>query len=733
MAINPLKTYNLNGTWKATGDISTGLEFVRVDYDDSGWTDIEVPGHWQECPAFADYPEQLIYRRQVEFDAPRDGHRYFLRMSGVFYFCRVWFNGKYLGEHNGWFAPFEFEITDVLEQGANCLVVFARCLRETTPENKKQVLGVFGHWSGKPDSVQPGGIWNDVEIVETGRYCLADVRLGDYAIDEDEATAVVRTGIICDSNTFLSGLKVTWKIAPHNFDGETVEGELPSLHDGTGDADLAFQAVIPEPRLWWPREMGEPNLYTLELALEKDGEIIDSATRRFGLRSVEMKDWTLFVNGERTFCRGVNYAPCDIRIARADRDAYERDIDMILGANANIVQVHAHIEKTEFYELCDEKGLLVWQDFPLKWHYRREILDEALKQAEEMVELLSPHPSVAVWCCHNEPFKGQPDPSLWEAVSETRIPDFLSSLSSILVMNWNRDRLDNRLAGVIGDLDDSRPVVRASGIPGIMRDGTDAHLYFGWYVGTMRMLKAAAAVHRKTFRFVSEFGAQSFPSPDSFRKIQDVETVDEIDWRELERDYLLQKRYMDRFAPPRTTGGLDDYIGLTQWYQARLIRYYAEYLRRIKYDPCGGAMVFSFNDCCPAVSFSVADYWREPKAAYSVLAECFRPLHVMADMPRRWYPCGEIVGRDICVVNDYREDFHDARVRWAFFNQAGDCLSEGIELVDIPADSSVAVCCARWESADAPAGGYALVLELTAGPDSEPVTTQYEFELRARK
>ena len=133
---------------------------------------------------------------------------------------------------------------------------------------------------------------------------------------------------------------------------------------------------------------------------------------RFGVRSVELRDWKLYLNGERTFLRGINYLPTDVYPARSSEERLRADAQLVRGANMNAVRVHAHVAEENFYAACDELGMLVLQDFPLQWTHRREILEPAVAQAREMAGRLRSHPCVGVYLAHDEPFYVAP-PEKW--------------------------------------------------------------------------------------------------------------------------------------------------------------------------------------------------------------------------------------------------------------------------------------------------------------------------------
>jgi len=346
-----------------------------------------------------------------------------------------------------------------------------------------------------------------------------------------------------------------------------------------------------------------------------------------------------------------------------------------------------------------------------------------------MVRLLWNHPSVAVWCCHNEPFKSLDAITASELLKPDKLKRLLDPATLFMMNNWNKNVLDVTLKGAVAALDPSRPVIPNSGILPAMGEGTDTHFYFGWYMGTMRGFGGLARLSPKNIRFVTEYGAQSFPSMDVFRKMSDASAVADIDWAALSERHMLQKEIMDKFTPPKT-GAVEEYIAATQWYQARVVRYHNELLRRYKYSPCGGAVHFMFNDAMPGVTWSVVDSDRIPKQAYAALRDSFRLLLPVADMPRIWYPRGDLISLRLFVINDYESAFPGATLKWAFFNADGAEMASGTEALDIDPDSAYRCGRARWISADAPRGGYAFVLELSGPGIDKPVLNQYEFEIR---
>jgi beta-mannosidase len=388
-------------------------------------------------------------------------------------------------------------------------------------------------------------------------------------------------------------------------------------------------------------------------------------SRRVGFRSVSWRRWILSVNGERLFAKGSNLAPTRMALAEATPEELRADVRLAVGAGLDLVRVHAHVSRPELYDAADEAGLLVWQDFPLQWGYARGLRRQAVRQAWAAVELLGHHPSVALWCAHNEPFAVAVDPRAAEDPQRARSLHRRVALAMV-TPGYNRDVLDRSVSRALERADGTRPVVPHSGVwPSPTSRGTDSHLYHGWYHGDWRDLRRLLARFPRMARFVSEFGAQAVPTNAEF---MEPERWPDLDWEQLVARHGLQRRRLERVAPVPAGGGFAAWREATQRYQATLVRRHVEHLRRLKYRPTGGFAHFLLTDGHPAVSWSVLDHHRAPKAAYAALAEACAPVIVVADhLPARVAP-GDALHLDVHVVSDRRTPLDDAmvtaRLRW---------------------------------------------------------------------
>jgi beta-mannosidase len=429
---------------------------------------------------------------------------------------------------------------------------------------------------------------------------------------------------------------------------------------------------------------------------------------RTGLREVGFSDWTFSVNGERLFVKGANLGPTRMALGEATPEELRRDVELARDAGLDLLRVHAHITRPELYEAADELGLLVWQDFPLQWGYARSVRKQAVVQAREAVDLLGHHPSIVVWCGHNEPLALDLTPGT-ELDLKRHALRFMVGQQ---LPTWNRTVLDRWVKRAFERADDTRTTIPHSGVlPHLPQlDGTDSHLYFGWYHGHERDLPGFAAAMPRMVRFLSEFGAQAVPESDEF---MEADRWPDLDWDRIGRHHALQKRVFDRHVPPAEHDTYESWKAATQHYQATLLRHHIETLRRLKYRPTGGFCMFSFTDAMPAVSWSVLDHERRPKAGFHALVEACRPVIVVADrLPAQVTP-GETLMLAVHVVSDLRRDLDDvtvtARVAWP--GGSTEWRFRG----DVPADCCVKVGTLTFVAPSTPGGELSLELTLDGG------------------
>lgn len=684
-APSDLPALDLGGTWRAVvADEELRRRFPDPGLDDSSWPTLAVPGQWRSSEAFATSDGPLLYRCPFTAADPGADRRSWLELSGVFYQGDVWLDGAYLGDTEGYFAPHAFEVTDRLrERSEHLLAVEVACTRPADRRAKRNITGVFQHWDCIDPDWNPGGIWAPVQLRQSGPIRIASLLVTCREANEVQATLLLEAEL--DSLAATTAEVATTVTGP---DGSEVAVRVTDESLAAGTNRVLWSVTVEDPQLWWPHALGGQPLHTVTVTVGGGGEVSDHRTVTTGLRQVRMRNLVLSVNGERLFLKGANCGPTRRALADATPDALAADVASARQAGLDLLRVHAHITRPELYQAADEAGVLVWQDLPLQWGYAR-IRRQAARQARQAVHLLGHHPSIAVWCGHNEPWTIDP-----EAGAGPSKADRNRYLTGQALPSFNRTALDRSVRRALERADGSRPVIAHSGVLPHPVAGTDSHLYFGWYHGHERDLPPTLARLPVLARFVSEFGAQAVPPTAEW---MEPDRWPDLDWGRLGEHHALQLGILDRHVP-RDGLTFDEWRDRTQAYQATVVRHHVEALRRLKYRPTGGFCVFLLADAQPGVTWALLDHERRPKAAYDALVAACAPVIVVADRPAASYQPGREVNLAVHVVNDRREDL-DAEAtatltwpggerRWQWEGHAGaDSVTKiGRVRAPIPAD-----------------------------------------------
>ena len=644
---------DLSGSWRAhedAGDLAR--RFVEPGFSAAEWPEITVPNHWRSSDAFARADGPVLYRREFESTALAPDHRRFLSFDGIFYLGDVWLDGLYLGATEGYFFPHTFEITDaarLARDARHTLAVEVASPRQTDRSAKRSITGVFSHWDNLDPEWNPGGIWRPVRVRDTG-----PVRISWLRVLCTEATATRGTlaldvtldpGEVVDASSIATQDPVSLVASVIDESGQVLAEHVTEVDLTRRGTTVAFPLFVDQPPRWWPWRYGTQPRVLVEVCVEVDGVRSDHRRLTTAFRDIAVDDWHWIVNGEPIFAMGANQGPSRMALAEATPQSLARDVQLAVDANLDFLRVHGHVTRPEFYNAADAAGLMLWQDFPLQWGYGRGARKQATRQAGEMVNLLGHHPSIAMWCAHNDPLAVEFQPG--EPVT-ARVGARVAA--SMFLPSWNKDVLDRSVAHAIKKADTTRFVDLHSGVfPGVGSGGTDSHFYFGWYHGQMDDLAPALRAVPRLARFVSEFGAQAVPTSAEF---MDPGRWPHLDWDRLFEHHACQKTRFDRYVPPALFDTFEAWQRATQRYQAALIQLQIEDLRRLRLAPTGGFCQFCFADGHPAVTWSVLDHERATKAGYGALRDACRTVLPMLE-PRRGL---------VHVANESRQTLNQATV-----------------------------------------------------------------------
>ncbi len=636
---------DLSGLWRAAiADDDLRRDAVGFDYDDSHWEPIRVPSHWRTNPAFSDSDGPVLYRTRFEWDPGPKGARSWVAFDGVCYQSDIWLDGAYLGDTEGYFVPHAYEVTDLARIGEeHSLAIEVACSSPYPNRPHRTLTGALQDPRAVGWENNPGGIWQGVRIERTGPVRID--RMSVVCLDATPSRATIQLKLVLDSDAAR-----TVRLRTSLNDLLDRDRDQPLA---TGHNEVSYTFGLDNPALWWPHALGAQNLCTVGVEVYVDSEMSHARHVRTGLRQIAMKDWVFSVNGERLFIKGVELTPADPYLGDTSPERVVRDIDLAMRAGLDLVRVGAHVSRRELYEAADAAGMLIWQDMPMRGSFARTARKQALRQAEELVYLLGHHPSVALWCGHDEPVAPDPGDGTPRATARHVVGQFLPS--------WNRTVLDAWVRSALRNADPSRPAIAHSGVlphpPQF--EGTDTKLELGWTRGEASDLERLAAALPRLVRFVTGLSPQSVPYNADFA---DSERWPALDWGRLSERHGLDRSAFDQQVPPLAYRTFDEWRDASLDYQAKVVRLQIERLRRLRFSPTGGFVVSFLADAVPAVSSSLIDHRGQPKPAFDAVRAACQPVIVVVDeLPSSLHPADPL-GLDVHVVSDLRTALTDATI-----------------------------------------------------------------------
>ena len=498
-------------------------------------------------------------------------------------------------------------------------------------------------WDWGPRLVT-SGIWQPINIKKWNYFNIEDLYIKQKTLDES-ASLVAEIEV-------ESYLEIDEMISEIYVDNQKVSTDLIYINKGANKIEIPF--TIKDYELWWPNGMGDQNMYEIKVKLQSNNNFV-TTSKRIGLREINLvtsedsigNNFYFEVNKKTVFMKGVNYIPQDIFLNRVSDDKYEELLNSAVDANMNMIRVWGGgiYENEIFYNLCDEKGLLVWQDFMFAcamYPGDEEFLKSVEQEAEFNVKRLRGHPSIALWCGNNEVRSAWKNWGWEKDVIENQSPEIANEISKAY-----DDVFHKILPKVVNNLDSSTAYWPSS--PGSTFSGGtesytsgDAH-YWGVWWGKENF----ESYNQKVPRFMSEFGFQSFPefsSIDKYTNESDYSIYSDV-MKSHQRSSIGNKTiedYMLRYYnKPKSFKG---YLYVSQILQAYGVSMGMEAHRRNK-EYSMGSLYWQLNDCWPVASWSSIDYFGKWKALHystkkafqTVLISFFKSdseieLHIISDL-----------------------------------------------------------------------------------------------------
>jgi beta-mannosidase len=531
---------------------------------------------------------------ETAFEWVPDEDRVDLVCHGLDTVATVTLNGTEVGRTANMHRSYRFDVGARLVAGTNTLSVrftssyaYAEALRHRLGDRPNAYPEPFQYirkmacnfgWDWGPTLVT-AGIWQPIGLHSWRTARLAEVR-PLVTVDGDRGRVEVHARVEQAAPVTLVA---------------TIAGQRVETTGGTAVIE------VDRPDLWWPRGYGDQPRYDLAVELrDADGAVLDTWTRKVGFRSVRLDTepdgrFAVEINGTPVWVRGVNWIPDDAFPVRVDRDRYAARLRQACDANVNFVRVWGggRYESDDFYDLADESGLLVGQDFLFAcaaYPEEEPLASEVAAEAREQVVRLSSHPSLVLWTGNNENIWGYRD---WDW------PEALAGRT------WGLGYYLDVLPRIVADADPTRPYWPGSPYSGDLDHhpndparGT-THIWDVW--------NTRDYTHYRDYRprFVAEFGFQAPPAYATLRRASSDEppTVESSHQKALGGNAKLLRWLEPHLPAPEN---FDDWLYLTQVNQARAIRLAVEHFRSLS-PWCMGAIVWQLNDCWPVTSWSAVD------------------------------------------------------------------------------------------------------------------------------
>lgn len=649
LALNKNWTLSYNGEKIAAnvpGDITWDL-FTAGKIPDpySGLNHKEL--HWIiatdfEYSTIFDLSQDLLVNQQI-----------LLQLDSVDTFADIYLNDRYIGSTKNMFLQYEFDITESVKVNGNKLVVKMLSTKHKMDSiDDTGYFGVFNNkrlfirkaqchfgWDWAPD--MPGyGICGQVRVKGARKNRMDNVT---YRAFNDgsitlfaELNYTIRPQInfqgklICDTNKDCREDVLRYTIATEPNKAISEVETLTEERKISGKKNFV-NFKLNNPELWQPNGYGEHPLYAYKVELLRNGEVVDEICGKFAFREVSLVQkpldsdtigYKLVVNGNEVFVKGSNWVPVECFTGRNTEQKYTELVEKAVTANLNMLRVWGGgiYEQDKFYELCDEHGIMVWQDIMLACadipEDDQEFVENVKAEIKYQIKRLRNHPSIVYWCGGNE---------------KTGTYGLQISHGDYFV--------DVILRGLVQNLDDSRPYSRQSpcSLTDIGNDKNSGESHAGSYEAALveGVLNYRNLVASSVVPFVSECATMSVGSVQSLKRIfpEDKLWPTNEYWNDrlMDNPYsAVEMNFVDRQKLYADTlygqsRNVSEFTIKSMTAHSESIRAELEYAR-VNKKKCGGFMNWMYSDIWPSATWSVVDYYGEEKAAYYQLKRSFQPL-----------------------------------------------------------------------------------------------------------
>lgn len=686
-----MRKLSLNGIWKMTGagfDCEGNIPGSVYSFllDNNLMEDPYYRQNELEAQKFMDH--EFIFYRTFEYELT--GEKAVLHCEGLDTLCDIYLNGAHVAYANNMHRTYEFEVTDLLQDGQNEIQIIFHPIDDYIKVKQKEepLIGPCectegaGHirkascmlgWDWGP-RLPDAGIWRNISLIT-----LDSARITDFHIVQrhEGEKVYITTQVETDKDTTV-----------------TVTVREPDGNTFTIEANR--ETEIKEPRLWWPNGLGDQPLYVITVMVIEAGKEVDRQEKRIGLRTLKLirerdrygESFCHEVNGVRFFAMGADYIPEDNIFSRITPERTRWLLKQCKDSHFNTIRVWGggYYPDDFFYDFCDEMGIVVFQDMMVacmtlsgkeeaKANFRAELFDNLTR--------IRHHASLALISGNNE-------------VEQVLFRRKESKVKSY-IMDSYLDIFEGLVPEVLKEVCPyiayipSSPTTCGHVIDPFNENYGDGHYWKVWHGN-----KPFTEYRNTYFRYLSEFGFQSFPCEKtiySFTIKEDrniFSRVMEMHQRSGVANGKILRYLSDTFRYPSDFGTL---LYASQLLQAEAIRYGVEHFRRNR-GRCMGTLYWQLNDIWPAASWSSIDYFGRYKALQYVAKRFYHPLLIscMETGEKTTRPVVTMepglydyeTKAQLCVTNDTLDEINGIAA-WALRDSKGNVIKEGKDAITVPA------------------------------------------------
>ncbi|MFD2114749.1 glycoside hydrolase family 2 protein [Paenibacillus yanchengensis] len=670
----------LDGKWKVTHVAynESIAPLLEPSFVPEGWLDAQIPeeihatlrnngiirGHvYSKDTDEERWIEEAdwVYYKELFVPKSMQAKQVNITFKGLDTFCDIYLNGEKIGFGENMHAALTIDVTNSLRYGErNVFVVrfyspikYVEHLDQTdifsitTSDRilaRKAQMNYGWDFCGRCVTT---GIWKSVEINAFNEAQIDHYYLYTKRVEGDKAYLAL------EIDTFANDEDLTAYQYRVSLDKD---GENVLLSEGSLDHHLSLDLTVDQPLLWWPRPYGNPELYDFTLTIEKNGKIVQQKTQRFGIRTVQIiqenqvdgRSFIFAVNGRKLFIRGANWVPTKMIYTDITDEDYEVLMDYAEDGNISMLRIWGGgiYEHHKMFELCDEKGIMIWNDFMFAcgiYPQNEEFLANAANEAELIIKEYRNYTSLVVWAGDNE--NGQAYG--WAG----RPYEFMNDKVSNVVLQEACRRLDPNRFYMPTSPYSPDEFFKGGDNPSSPYQG-DAHIYIMSADPGVQEYRDYGKNYYKRIkgfkpRFMSEFGFISFPEKDTFYKFNFLN--EPIRARGEMTEFLpFTNEYIDNLDH-------DKLIYYSQVYNSMAFKYWIEYFRSLKWT-CAGSLYWKFNDPVADVNkdnifpthMATVDMYQLPKMTFYYTRRAYDDVIVTCEETPDGY--------DVYIISELMED-----------------------------------------------------------------------------